>query len=150
MFILFFHVKTTFLHDLHFIRVWSALTDLKVEQSNFILFACPLYVCIHSYMFVHVNTQVCEGGKNSMFTYLGVALGPWAAVPCWEAPVGGLRWVFQVGRASCPASGVVSSSFPPAPFGSCRSSLPAGGSTPPGRWCSRREGGCYGIHLNSA
>lgn len=68
-----------------------------------------------------------------MFAYLGVALGPWAAAPCSEAPVGGLGRQCQVGLASCPASGVVSSSFPPVPFESCRFSLPAGGNTPPGR-----------------
>lgn len=45
----------------------------------------------------------------------------------------GLGRLCQVGLASCPASEVVSSSFPPAPFGSCISSLPVGGNTPPGR-----------------
>lgn len=82
---------------------------------------------------VYARTEVCEGGKDSMFTYLQVAPGPWAAVPCWAAPAGGLGSLCQVVPASCPASGVVSSSFPPAPSGSCRSSLPAGGNTPPRR-----------------
>lgn len=68
-----------------------------------------------------------------MFAYLEVAQEPWAAVPCWAAPEGGLERLCQVVPASCPASGVVSSSFPPAPFGSCRSSLPTGGNTPPNR-----------------
>lgn len=39
----------------------------------------------------------------------------------------------QVGRASCPASGVAFSSFLLALFGFCRFSLPGGGSTPPRR-----------------
>ncbi len=68
-----------------------------------------------------------------MFTYLEVAPRSWAAVPCWEAPAGGLGKLCQVVPASCPASGVSSSSFPPVPFGSCRSSLPVDGSTPPRR-----------------
>lgn len=47
----------------------------------------------------------------------------------------------QFGLASCPASGVSTSSSPPAPSESCRFSLPAGGNTPPGR----RGGGERGV-----
>lgn len=135
---------------LNFWKFWSAKTNLKIEQSNSFCIICMPAVWVYAFMCVYVYTEVYEGSKNSMFTYLGVAPGPWAAVPCWEAPGGGLRKVIQVGQASCPASGAVSSSFPPAPFGSCRSFLPADGSTPPKRRCSRREEGCYKVKLNSA
>lgn len=91
--------------------------------------------CIH--VCLCTLRDVCEGDKNSRFTYLEVAPGSWAAAPCWEAPVGGLGKLCQVVPASCPASGVSSFSFPPAPFGSCRSSLPEGGSTPPRRDVTR-------------
>lgn len=64
-----------------------------------------------------------------MFTHLEVARGPWAAGPGSEVGCQGSRC--QVGLASCPASGVSTSSFPPAPSESCRFSLPAGGNTPP-------------------
>lgn len=74
-----------------------------------------------------------------MFAYWGVAPGPWAAAPCSAGPAGGLGRQCQVDLASCPASGVVSSSFPPAPSESCRFSLPAGGNTPPRKGASRHR-----------
>jgi len=83
--------------------------------------------------------NVCFCTHRRVFTYLGFAQGPWAAVPCWEAPAGGLGRVCQVGRASCPASGAVSFSFPQAPFGFCRSFLPADGSIPPRKENVARE-----------
>lgn len=64
-----------------------------------------------------------------MFTHLEVAQGPWAAGPGSELECQGSRC--QAGLASCPVSGVSTSSFPPAPSESCRFSLPAGGNTPP-------------------
>lgn len=76
-----------------------------------------------------------------MFAYLEVVQGPWAAAPCSEAPVGCQGSRCQVGLASCPASGAVTSSFPPAPFESCRFSLPTGDNTPPrGERDARCEG----------
>lgn len=76
-----------------------------------------------------------------MFAYLEVVQGAWAAAPCSEAPVGCQGSQCQVGLASCPVSGVVTSSFPPAPFESCRFSLPTGDNTPPrGERDARCEG----------
>lgn len=54
---------------------------------------------VSAFMCVYVHTEVCEAGKARMLTYLEVALGPWAAVPCLKVPVGALRSLFQAGRA---------------------------------------------------
>lgn len=86
-----------------------------------------------------------------MFTHLEVAQGPWAAGPGSE--VGCRESRCQVGLASCPASGVSTSSFPPAPSESCRFSLPAGGNTPPeGAWQGEKteETLKYLMHHNQA
>lgn len=53
--------------------------------------------------------------------------------PCLGAPVGGPGTGCQVGLASCPASEVGSFSFLPAPFESCRFSLPGGDNIHPGQ-----------------
>lgn len=71
-------------------EVTCNVTDLKVQPLN--SFSLTFMPAVHVYIneCVYAYSKVCVwwgGGlekkkkKRSMFAYLGVALGPWAAVP---------------------------------------------------------------------
>lgn len=78
-------------------------------------------------------TQFHQCAREVKTAYLVVELDPRVVDPCSVAPVGGLGRGCQVGLASCPASGVGSFSFLPAPSESCRFSLPEDDNTRPGQ-----------------